>query len=79
VGCQGLRVRHRQLDLGIRDIEVNLGREMAGRPGVQIYYWRGVPNFGDRLAVPLLARFSDVEAKWSPVGEAQVTTHWVSA
>jgi len=47
---------------------------MAGRPEVQIYYWHEVPNFGDRLAVPLLARFSDVEAKWSPVGEAQVTT-----
>jgi pyruvyltransferase len=46
---------------------------MAGRPEVQIYYWRGVPNFGDRLAMPLLARFSDVEAKWSPVGEAQLT------
>jgi hypothetical protein len=52
---------------------------MAGRPEGQIYYWHEVPNFGDRLAVPLLARFSDVEAKWSPVGEAQVTTHWVSA
>lgn len=69
----GQRVHRRQLGSAIRILTVNLGGEVASGPVVQLYYWRGVPNFGDRLAVPLLARFADVEARWSPVGEAQVT------
>ncbi len=47
---------------------------MARRPEIRVYYWRGVANFGDALAVPLLTRFSDVKATWSPIDAAQVTT-----
>lgn len=49
-------------------------RKVVRRPEIRIYYWRAVSNFGDALAAPLLARFSDVKAIWSPIDAAQVTT-----
>src|SRR5258708_33578114 len=48
--------------------------EVVRQPEIRVYYWRGVPNFGDALAAPLLTRFSDVKATWSPIDAAQVTT-----
>src|SRR5258708_32074185 len=51
--------------------------EVVRQPEIRVYYWRGVPNFGDVLAAPLLTRFSDVKATWSPIDPAQVTT-WAS-
>src|SRR5258708_39939108 len=48
--------------------------EVVRQPKIRVYYWRGVPNFGDVLAAPLLTRFSDVKATWSPIDAAQATT-----
>ena len=38
------------------------------------YWWREVPNFGDRLAPLLLERFAGVKAIWSPVCGADIVS-----
>ncbi len=39
---------------------------------VQAYWWKQIPNFGDRLTSLLLSRFSNVDAIWAPMADAQL-------
>jgi pyruvyltransferase len=38
------------------------------------YWWKEVPNFGDKLAPLLLERFADLEPEWSPIREAEIAS-----
>ena len=44
---------------------------MTNLPLVTTYFWRDVPNFGDRLAIPLLRRFAHREPRWAPIEAAE--------
>jgi pyruvyltransferase len=39
---------------------------------IPCYFWRDVPNFGDRLTPLLLQRFAGVEGTWVPPQDAQI-------
>lgn len=41
---------------------------------VKAYWWREVPNFGDRLAPLLLERFADIEVEWDTISHSQVAS-----
>lgn len=36
------------------------------------YWWKQIPNFGDRLSPLLLAKFAGIETEWARVEEAEV-------
>lgn len=39
---------------------------------LQVYWWKGIPNFGDRLTPLLLSRFSNIESEWAPATKAKL-------
>ncbi len=39
---------------------------------VAVYYWRQVPNVGDRLSPLLIKHFTGIEADWAPIHDADV-------
>lgn len=39
---------------------------------VKTFWWKQVPNFGDRLTPFLLTRFANVGATWAPISEANL-------
>lgn len=39
---------------------------------MRVYWWRGPPNFGDRLTPIILERFAGVRAEWSPADKAEL-------
>jgi len=39
---------------------------------VKIYYWKGRPNFGDRMTELLLRKFSDLDSVWASPADAQL-------
>ncbi len=41
-------------------------------PSVSAFWWRGAPNFGDRLTPLLLSRFAHIDAVWAPPEKADV-------
>lgn len=41
---------------------------------IKAYWWKRVPNFGDRLAPLLLSRFAYLKPEWSPASEASVVS-----
>lgn len=43
-------------------------------PAARVYWWKGVPNFGDALTPALLRRFSRLEAEYSPIRDAQLVS-----
>lgn len=38
------------------------------------YWWKGIPNFGDSVAPYLLEHFADIDAQWSPPGQAKIVS-----
>ena len=47
-------------------------RLMQSPPRIKSYWWKGRPNFGDRLAPLLLAHFGNVISVWADRDKAQV-------
>jgi hypothetical protein len=39
---------------------------------VLAYWWRQIPNFGDRLTPLLLSHFADITPVWAPVADAEI-------
>lgn len=44
------------------------------RKKCKAYWWRGAPNFGDRLAPLLLERYAGIKARWSTVCDADIVS-----
>src|ERR1700747_207178 len=38
------------------------------------YFWRDIPNYGDRLAPLLLERFADLKCEWASVVDADIVS-----
>lgn len=48
-------------------------REFFNAP-VKAYWWKEVPNFGDRIAPLLLEHFADLKVEWDTISHAQVAS-----
>src|SRR5208282_5101020 len=41
---------------------------------VKAYWWTGIPNFGDGIALLLLEHFADLKVEWAPIGRADIAS-----